>query len=142
LGDSVFTSVDWARTSPSQQTADIENFFATGTRALAIVGDAQTNLLSGNGHGSRLTGGAGADVFWFDEKSVTTPDRILDFNPDEDLIAIDGSLFIGLNKGPLSEEAFDAKFRFDGKTLYLANQPLYEITLSSGSFSYSDVWVF
>ncbi len=142
LGDSVFTSVDWARTSPSQQTADIENFFATGTRALAIVGDAQTNLLSGNGHGSRLTGGAGADVFWFDEKSVTTPDRILDFNPDEDLIVIDGSLFIGLNKGPLSEEAFDAKFRFDGKTLYLANQPLYEITLSSGSFSYSDVWVF
>jgi serralysin len=142
LGDSLTTTVDWSRTAEAELTADIEHFFAAGSSAIRLVGDDQTNILSGNGYGTSLTGGAGADVFWFDEKSVTTPDRILDFNPDEDLIGLDSRLFSGLTKGPLSQEAFDANFRFDGQTLYLGNQPVYEITLTSGSFSYSDIWVF
>ena len=142
LGDAIVTSVDWAGTLDWQRAADIENLFATGTRAVSLVGNDQTNLVSGNGAGSRLTGGAGADVFWFDEKTVSSPDRILDFNPDEDLVGIDSSLFIGLNRGPLSQADFDAKFRFDGKTLYLGNQPVYEITLTSGTLTYSDIWVF
>jgi Ca2+-binding RTX toxin-like protein len=142
LGDAIVTSVDWAGTLDWQRAADIENLFATGTRAVSLVGNDQTNLMSGNGAGSRLTGGAGADIFWFDENTVSSPDRILDFNPDEDLVGIDSSLFIGLNRGPLSQADFDAKFRFDGKTLYLGNQPVYEITLTSGTFTYSDIWVF
>ena len=139
LGDSVVTSVDWSRTTVA---ADIEHFFATGSGAVRLVGDGQSNILSGNGHGALLTGGAGGDVFWFDEQAVVTPDRILDFNADEDLIGLDGELFAGLSKGPLSQADFDARFKFDGKTLYLDNKPLYEVTVQQGTFSFSDIWVF
>ena len=142
LGDSVTTLLNWSRTTSTELAADVEHFFATGTSAIRLVGDDQINILSGNGYGTSLTGGAGADVFWFDEKTVSSPDRILDFNPNEDMIGLDSRVLTGLNKGPLSQADFDAKFRFDGKTLYLGNQPVYEITLTSGTFTYSDIWVF
>ncbi|WP_194164628.1 M10 family metallopeptidase [Microvirga thermotolerans] len=93
----------------------IEN--ATGGRGNdTITGNAAANVLKGGAGGDRLaglggndalyggggndvlTGGAGADVFVFDTvpNRSSNLDRIADFNPADDTIALDRSVFVAL----------------------------------------------
>jgi hypothetical protein len=54
-----------------------------------------------------LSGGSGEDAFVFDTKpSSTNVDTILDFNPDEDTIRLNDSVFTMLEQGSLSTDNF------------------------------------
>ncbi|MCD1617856.1 hypothetical protein K7H20_07305 [Salipiger manganoxidans] len=86
-------------------TGDIN---ATGnTRANKLTGNSGANVLKGGEGNDTLTGGAGQDAFVFN----TTPgagnvDRITDFDVAQDVIQLKASVFAGLPRGVLSEDAF------------------------------------
>ncbi len=120
--DTVRSAVTWTLGD------DLESLVLTGTGAITGRGNAADNLIRGNGAANplsgaegadtlggadgmdRLTGGTGADWFLFDTppNAVTNVDRILDFIPGEDRIALDGGVFAGLAAGPLAPAAFAA----------------------------------
>jgi Ca2+-binding RTX toxin-like protein len=74
----------------------------------AIFGDAFANRIDGQAGNDRLTGGAGADRFAFSTalNAATNVDRILDFAPGSDTIALFSFVFGDLPTGPLAESAF------------------------------------
>jgi Ca2+-binding RTX toxin-like protein len=113
----------------------IENLQLTGAAAVNGFGSAAINRLAGNdganllrGFGGNdnllggggadtldggvgrdaLTGNAGADWFLLADPSATDPDRIVDFTPGEDLIALAGPFFVGLPAGPVAAASFVA----------------------------------
>ena len=77
------------------------------TRANKLTGNSGANVLKGGEGNDTLTGGAGQDAFVFN----TTPgagnvDRITDFDVAQDVIQLKASVFAGLPRGVLSEDAF------------------------------------
>jgi len=72
--------------------------------ANAIVGNASTNRLDGQGGRDTLTGGAGRDTFAF----TTAPDidTITDFVSGIDRIELSSAIFSALDPGVLSAAAF------------------------------------
>jgi len=74
-----------------------------------ITGSPFNDLLNGNRGNDTLTGGAGSDVFRFDSSlnATTNRDTITDFNPAEDRIELENSIFTALtDTGPLAASAF------------------------------------
>ncbi|HEX8257135.1 MAG TPA: hypothetical protein VF589_05850, partial [Allosphingosinicella sp.] len=96
--------------------------------ANSITGNAGVNALAGGGGGDQLfglagndrlsggagndlaTGGAGTDRFLFDTALSATAnvDRLLDFSPTDDMIALDRAIFGGIPSGVLTAAAFRA----------------------------------
>ena len=116
---------------------------ATGN-ALAnrLTGNAAANLLSGGGGADTLnggvgndtlSGGAGADTFIFNTlPSSSNVDLISDFQPVDDTIHMQASLFAGMLAGPLSVAAFTANVL--GSALTKTNRIIYET--DTGRVSY------
>jgi len=74
-----------------------------------LKGEAGNDTLDGGSGKDSLSGGAGADRFDFSTllSSVNNVDRILDFNPAEDLIGLDADIFTAAGSaGPLAAAAF------------------------------------
>ncbi|MFO0017405.1 MAG: M10 family metallopeptidase C-terminal domain-containing protein, partial [Synechococcaceae cyanobacterium] len=74
-----------------------------------IIGSPFNDLLNGNRGNDTLTGGGGSDIFRFDSSlnATTNRDTITDFNPAEDRIELENSIFTGLTTtGPLAASAF------------------------------------
>ena len=69
----------------------MENLTLTGTGNLSGTGNALDNVITGNSGNNVLTGGAGVDTFVFN--SSFGNDTIMDFNPNEDILQFDHSLF-------------------------------------------------
>lgn len=73
----------------------------------AIDGREGNDIIDGKGGSDALTGGLGADVFAFTTAlGVGNVDRILDFKPGIDRIALDDAVFAGLLPGGLTPGAF------------------------------------
>ncbi|MEL6521915.1 MAG: calcium-binding protein, partial [Pseudomonadota bacterium] len=53
-----------------------------------IFGGADDDLLIGGYGNDELTGGAGSDIFQFGGAGAATADTVLDFNVDDDLVAL------------------------------------------------------
>jgi Ca2+-binding RTX toxin-like protein len=117
--DSVLSSVSYAL-SP-----ELENLTLTGAAAIDGTGSWRDNQLAGNGAANRLdgregndvidgglgadtlTGGLGADLFAFTTAlGGGNVDRIVDFAPGSDRIALDHAVFAGLAPGALAAGAF------------------------------------
>lgn len=95
--------------------AHVENLILTGAAATAATGNALANRLTGNaaanvlrgnegadtldgnGGADRLAGGAGNDIFLFDIAPAgrASADRVLDFTPGQDRLALDDAVFLG-----------------------------------------------
>jgi Ca2+-binding RTX toxin-like protein len=74
-----------------------------------ITGSSFNDLLNGNRGNDTLTGGAGADTFRFDSElnATTNRDTITDFQPAEDRIQLENSVFTALTiPGPLAASQF------------------------------------
>jgi Ca2+-binding RTX toxin-like protein len=74
-----------------------------------ITGSPFNDLLNGNRGNDILTGGTGTDIFRFDStlNPTTNRDTITDFNPAEDRIELENSVFSALTvPGPLAAVAF------------------------------------
>jgi Ca2+-binding RTX toxin-like protein len=76
-----------------------------GASSDILVGGAGDDILIGGGGKDNLTGGAGADKFVFGPDSG--PDHLLDFNPQEDTLVLQGLNFQSVDQ--LLEGAFDDK---------------------------------
>jgi len=84
--------------------ADILRGFGGDDRLKGLAGK---DILDGGSGGDRLAGGKGGDVFRFsDLPEADTPDRIKDFRPGRDKIALDADVFPTLAKGPLDAAMF------------------------------------
>jgi Ca2+-binding RTX toxin-like protein len=89
----------------------IENVTAKATSSYAdrITGSDAANRLAGGGGNDTLTGGAGADSFVFAEAGTANADRITDFAPGADKVALDDAGFAAIgNLGDFA--AGDARF--------------------------------
>lgn len=95
--------------------ANVENLLLTGAAAIGgtgnalanrLAGNAAANLLrggdgadtlDGNGGADRLVGGTGNDIFLFDTAPAgrAGADRVLDFTPGQDRLALDDAVFLG-----------------------------------------------
>jgi Ca2+-binding RTX toxin-like protein len=72
-----------------------------------IVGNAGTNIIDGRGGSDVLIGVGGADTFRFTTTlGAGNVDRIDDFQPGTDKIALDDAVFAGLAPGALAAGAF------------------------------------
>ena len=74
-----------------------------------ITGSSFNDRLNGNRGNDTLTGGAGADTFRFDSElnATTNRDTIIDFDPAEDRIQLENSVFTALTiPGPLAASQF------------------------------------
>src|SRR5690606_21028681 len=72
-----------------------------------IVGNAGVNVLDGKRGADTLVGLGGADEFRFTTALGSgNVDRLLDFEPGTDRIALDDAVFVGLARGALSASAF------------------------------------
>ena len=100
----------------------IENAMLAGSRDLDLTGDADSNILSGNGADNVIRGGTGADTLFggggkdiFVIAKEKTIDKIIDFMPGTDKIALSGSYFKSLfNKDKhLKEGMFGEKLALD-----------------------------
>lgn len=67
-----------------------------------IQGNAGVDLLYGKGGSDQLTGGAGKDKFVFDTAFDGSVDKVVDFNPLDDVIYLDNAIFTKLGSGSLS----------------------------------------
>ncbi len=93
----------------------MENLTLTGT-AVNGTGNSANNVLTGNELANRLagstgndflTGGEGADSFFFDSKLVVTNiDTITDFEAGSDIFVLENKIFKGLAAGDLDVSAF------------------------------------
>jgi Ca2+-binding RTX toxin-like protein len=100
--------------------AEVENLTLTGTSALeghgnslnnTIVGNSGNNLLRGSTGNDTLTGGAGLDIFRFSSalNGSTNVDTVTDFNPADDILQLENSIFAKLTAtGVLSTSFFRA----------------------------------
>lgn len=99
-------------------TANVEDLTLTGLAFADGTGNAQDNVIRGNGVANRLdgragadelTGGSGADSFVFTSALVdTNADTITDFAVGFDMIRLDDAVFLGLTAGALAATAFSA----------------------------------
>ncbi|WP_262031066.1 calcium-binding protein [Microvirga sp. Mcv34] len=111
-----------AKTSQSV-TLDLTNVIETNPLVLigtagadALMGESGNDRLTGNAGKDVLTGGAGQDIFVFDRLAKTNTahkraelDTITDFNPADDTIWLQKSVFKGVaKKGVLAKAAFYA----------------------------------
>jgi Ca2+-binding RTX toxin-like protein len=72
-----------------------------------IVGNPFDNVIAGRGGNDMLRGQAGADTFVFDRAlGNNNVDKIVDFAPGEDMIALDDAVFRGILIGTLVQDAF------------------------------------
>lgn len=73
-----------------------------------LLGGVGTDALNGGKGADSLDGGAGSDSFRFDSAlSESNVDTLLNFDPDDDTIYLDRSIFTALAEGgPLDEDAF------------------------------------
>jgi Ca2+-binding RTX toxin-like protein len=112
--DSVSSSISY--TLPNH----VEKLTLAGTSGLqghgnslnnTIVGNSGNNLLGGSSGNDTLTGGAGLDVFRFSSalNAGTNVDTITDFNPADDTLQLENSVFAKLTStGVLSASNFRA----------------------------------
>ena len=110
--DTVRTSVNYLLGT----NVSIERLEAAGTANInltgntvyqTLVGNAGNNVLDGKGGNDEMWGGAGKDTFTFTSRpSTTNIDRIRDFNPRDDTIALDDATFAGLPVGTIAKGAF------------------------------------
>lgn len=104
----------------------VENATLTGSTALNLTGNSDANRLTGNAGANRitgglgedtLTGGGGVDRFVFNTAAgVGNIDRLADFNPVEDLILLENSVFSGLAAGVLAGANFVANLTGNATT--------------------------
>ena len=71
------------------------------------TGNDLNNLITGASGNNALTGGAGADVFLFNQDPSTGVDTITDFSVVDDVIQLDSAIFTAAGPlGALAAEAF------------------------------------
>ena len=73
-----------------------------------VRGGAGDDILNGGAGRDRLAGDAGRDVFVFDALGPANYDRVAGFNALDDVFRLNGSVFVGLQAGPLSAAYFVA----------------------------------
>jgi Ca2+-binding RTX toxin-like protein len=110
--DTVFASTSWAMTA-GQSIEGLRSNSALGLSltgnefANTLIGGAGNDTLDGGLGNDRLTGGGGNDTFLFDTAlGPNNVDRIGEFSPGSDTIALDHTVFSGLTVGQLSASAF------------------------------------
>ena len=90
-----------------------------------LTGGSGNDTLNGGSGSDRMTGGSGLDVFVFNTTlGSTNIDRITDFNPVDDTIHLDDSVFSGLSLGALSASAFVANT--SGQATSASHRIIYE----------------
>ena len=135
---------DLVRSSGSYTLAsNVENLTLTGTANIDGTGNGLGNVLTGNTGANDLfgragndvlIGGGGADMFHFDAAlhPVANVDRILDFNPLNDRIVLENSIFTALTTGGLSPDAFfSGAAAFDASDRIIYNPWSGELTYDS-----------
>jgi Ca2+-binding RTX toxin-like protein len=115
--DRIWTSVSYALSS-GQSIEVLGTTNDSGTTAInltgnelaqTIQGNASANVINGGGGADKLTGFGGKDVFVFNSAlGAGNVDRITDFDPSQDKIHLDDSVFKGLKAGALAGDAFYA----------------------------------
>jgi Ca2+-binding RTX toxin-like protein len=96
---------------------NVEHLILTGAANINGTGNALANKLTGNGAANTLSGkagndtlvgGAGPDRFLFNTtpNSSTNYDRITDFDPADDTVRLEDSVFTALPVGTLAASAF------------------------------------
>ncbi len=111
----------------------VNGFYGLGGND-TIYGYGGTDALAGGAGNDKLYGGAGTDHFFFDAKlnAKTNVDRIMDFNPVDDVLGLSKSIFSKITRGPLKEAAFhngkkahdaDDRIVYDTKTGNLYYDP-------------------
>jgi Ca2+-binding RTX toxin-like protein len=91
-------------------TDSIDGFYGMGGHD-AIYGYGGGDVLAGAAGNDRLYGGTGADTFFFDTRlnAKTNVDRIMDFDPNEDMISLSRQTFSKLKAArTLKADAFHA----------------------------------
>ena len=71
-----------------------------------VIGSDGANILNGAGGNDVFSGRGGADIFLFDQLGEENADRVLDFTHGADKIGLEDSVFVGLEPGALSSDAF------------------------------------
>ena len=101
-----------AGATTTQKTGGSGRDYVTGFENLTgsaygdtLTGDAGSNVIRGQGGNDKLSGGAGGDIFVFDTplNARRNVDSLLDFDPTEDRIALDSSLFEALKSCRLDD---------------------------------------
>ena len=95
-----------------------------GSNSDTIIGGSSNDTLYGGGSSDTLTGGTGSDVFVFDTGIGASIDVITDFNPVEDTIRLEDSIFAGLSVGALGASAFVANL--SGAATSSSHRVIYE----------------
>lgn len=83
-----------------------ENLVLTGFLEIDGAGNELDNVINGNDASNVLTGGAGADLFILDGRDEVNLDTISDYNPVDDTIGLDVTIFVDLELGNLSDAEF------------------------------------
>ena len=73
-----------------------------------VRGGAGDDVVNGGAGRDRLAGDAGRDVFVFDALGPANFDKVDGFNALDDVFRLDGSVFAGLQAGPLARAYFVA----------------------------------
>lgn len=94
--------------SGSQQTRTTSRGFLGSSGADTLTGTVGNDVIAGGPGNDVLTGGAGADTFAFTAppNATNNVDRITDFSPGTDKLALSRSTFTALSPGALSAAAF------------------------------------
>lgn len=94
---------------------DGKDFLDGGAGKDRIIGGADTDLIVGGLGNDILTGGLDSDMFFFDSRLHKTQnvDRITDFTPGQDIIALDNAIFRKV--GPALTSLDPSKFWTGGK---------------------------
>ncbi len=104
---------------------DLGNSLTGNAGRNAISGGLGDDTISGGAGNDVLTGGAGSDSFIFTHApGPGNRDRITDFDPTQDTIHLDSSVFSGLTAGGLSPTAFATNL--DGRAADALNRIIYE----------------
>ena len=85
---------------------ELANEIRGNSRGTFISGGGGDDVLDGLAGSDTLLGGPGADIFAFTTALFSNVDRLDDFAPGIDRIALDDAVFVGLAPGPLPASAF------------------------------------
>ncbi len=107
--DRINSLVSFSLADTAHVKGDVEYLVLAGSANINATGNALDNLLVGNAGRNILTGGVGADTFFFKQplNSVSNLDRITDFSVLDDTIRLDHLVFNAfMATGALEADAF------------------------------------